>query len=176
MDVAICPQKPIIPIQPENLPVRKAIVDFEAKLRLRPETKIGDTLPLKHSFAEGMYVRELVVPAGVLTVTKIHKYAHPVFLMSGRVSILEEGGIKHVEGPAYFITPKGTKRVIYHHTEVTIVTVHKTDETDLDKIEDEIIAPTFDHITDVIDVKSEEIKLMEFVDQVKKGVNNDTPA
>ena len=38
------------------------------------------------------------------------------------------------------------KRMLFTHTNSIVVTVHRTFETDLDKIEKEIIAQTFDEI------------------------------
>ena len=37
----------------------------------------------------------------------------------------------------------GTKRAVYAHPDVVWTTIHLTNETDLDKIEAEVIAPTY---------------------------------
>jgi len=113
-----------------------------------PGVKFDDCFIFKHSFAEGMYVREMNIPAGVLMVTKIHKKSHPLFIISGDCSILQVEGIKRVQPPFYMITPAGTKRVIYFHENTILVTVHATEETNLDKIEEEIIAKTFNDAPD----------------------------
>ena len=149
-----------VPQQPVNLQVRKAVLKVEDMIRQMPDHLEGNCYPLKHSFADGLYIRELTVPAKILTVTKIHKYAHAAFLLKGKMSVLEEGGIREVEAPAHFITPAGTKRIVYHHTEVVLVTVHATKETDVQKIEDEIIAKDFDELP-IIDVEN-------FVNKIKE--------
>jgi len=100
--------------------------------------------PLKHSFANGMYIREVFNPAGELLVTKIHKYSHPFFLLQEEMTILGEDGEKRIKAPHYGITKAGTKRIIYAHTDCIFVTVHATNEKDLNKIEDEIISKDFD--------------------------------
>jgi len=97
-----------------------------------------------HDFADGCYIRKIVNPAGLLLVTKIHKKTHPFFLMSGKMSVFTEDGVVHLEGPHHGITQAGTKRVIYTHTECVFVTVHVTDKTDLEEIENEVIAKDFD--------------------------------
>ena len=99
--------------------------------------------PLKHSFAKGVYVREVFNPAGELLVTKIHKYSHPFFLLKGEMTILGEEGEKRIKAPHYGITKAETKRIIYAHTDCIFVTVHATKETDLSKIEKEIILKDF---------------------------------
>lgn len=105
------------------------------------EAMFGDCFPLKHSFAEGVYVREINVPAGHLVVTKTFKQDHATFLMSGDVSILTEEGVKDLSGACHFITKAGVKRVILCRTDVVWVTVHgnKDNERDLDKIESFVI-------------------------------------
>lgn len=102
---------------------------------------LGDCFPLEHSFAEGLYVREIRVPAGHLVVTKTFKQTHATFLMSGDVSILTEEGVKDISGPFHFITNAGVKRVILCRTDVVWVTVHgnKDNEKDIDKIESFVI-------------------------------------
>ena len=99
--------------------------------------------PIKHKFCNGLYIREIFNPAGQLLVTKIHKKEHPFFLMKGKMSILTEDGVKHIQAPHHGITKPGTKRIIYTHTDCVFVTVHATDKTDVDEIEKEVIANDF---------------------------------
>ena len=156
-----------IPKQPVNLKVREVISKVEEVVKNLPGHLKGNCYPLRHFFADGLYVRELTVPPMILTVTKIHKYAHPAFLLKGEVSVLEEGGIRHVKAPSFFITPAGTKRIIFHHTEVLLVTVHATKETDVDKIEEEIIASDFDNLP-IIDMEKEKGEIAAFIKKVTK--------
>tara|TARA_Y100000034_G_scaffold47332_1_gene58269 strand:- start:1149 stop:1790 length:642 start_codon:yes stop_codon:yes gene_type:complete len=105
--------------------------------------ELHDTNPVKHTFADGCYVREIFNPAGLLLVTKIHKKKHPFFLMKGKMSILTEEGVKHVEAPHHGITNPGTKRVIYTHTDCVFITVHATESTNIEEIEKSVIAKDF---------------------------------
>ena len=104
--------------------------------------------PLKHTFADGLYLREIFMPRGEIVVSKIHKVAHPFFLLKGKISVLTENGEHLLKAPYYCITPVGTKRMLYTHTDSIVVTVHRTFETDIDKIESEIIAKNFKEIED----------------------------
>jgi len=99
--------------------------------------------PIKHSFGDGLYVREIFNPAGELIITKIHKYNHPYFLLSGEMSILDKDGEKRIVAPHYGITKAGTKRIIYAHTDCIFVTVHVTNKTDIDEIEKDVISENF---------------------------------
>jgi len=127
---------------------RKAVVELEEQIKNIEGALVGEELnkynPLKHTFADGYYLREINTPAGQILITKIHKEEHPFFLMKGECSVFTEHGTKRIKAPYYDITKPGTKRVIYIHSDVTWVTVHATDLKDLDKIEEKIIAKDFD--------------------------------
>ena len=127
---------------------RNGIMKVQKNLENHPNGLTGEALeklnPLKHSFADGCYIREIFNPKGELLVTKIHKVTHPFFLMKGDMTILMEGGIKRIRAPHYGITPAGTKRIIYCHEDCVFVTVHATKLTDIKAIEEEVIAKDFD--------------------------------
>jgi len=145
-------------IKPSKDEVRIDIMNIEKKMRTLPGAMLDDCFPLKHSFGKGCYVREISVPRGTLIVTKIHKVAHPCFVLKGECSVLTEDGVKRIKAPYYCITPAGTKRVVYVHEDTVWVTVHITEETDLKKIEEEIIAKTYD---DILPSYEEILKLQE---------------
>ena len=127
---------------------RETIVEFEETVREKggwlSEEDTKKLNPVKHSFADGCYIREIFNPAGELLVTKIHKKEHPFFLMKGKMSILTEEGVKHLEAPHHGITQPGTKRIIYTHEDCVFITVHATDKTDIEEIEKEVIAENFE--------------------------------
>jgi len=127
--------------------IRKKMLEIEADLALMPGAVFGDDCaPLKHTFADGAYIREITMPAGMLITSKIHKVCHPYFVLKGDVSVLTEEGVVRIKAPFSGITPAGTKRLLYIHEETVWTTVHVTKETDLKKIETEIIAKTFDDL------------------------------
>ena len=151
---------------------QKEIVRFEDKMKQVPGATCGDSpkCPLIHTFVDGAYVREIFMPKGMLISSKIHKVTHPYFILKGECSVLTEEGVRRIKAPFYGVTKAGTKRVLYIHEDCTWVTVHVTKEQDLEKIEDEIIAPTFDKVPNApIDVKLESVELVEFMKEVKKG-------
>ena len=118
---------------------------FEVEAALLEDGALAGTdteqvCPVNHSFGDGCYIREWNSPPGVLTVSKVHKIAHPFFVLKGKVSVLTEGGVQTITAPYYGITQPGTKRLLYTHEETQWVTVHVTDETDLTAIEEEIIS------------------------------------
>ena len=126
---------------------REGIIILQEKMLEDEDTKTPekdpDFNPVKHTFCKHQYVREIFNPAGEMLVTKIHKVEHPFFLLKGEMSILSEEGEMRITAPYYGVTPVGTKRVILAHTDCTFVTVHPTDKTDLEEIEDELIAKDY---------------------------------
>jgi len=129
----------------DNLALRFDIQNLENTISSTEGAFFGDSdnCPLKHSFAEGCYVREIFIPAGTVVVGKIHRHSHPNFLMSGEVIVVTEEGRKRLKAPMAMISEKGTKRAVYAITDAVWATVHVTDETDLSKIEEEVIAKDF---------------------------------
>ena len=127
---------------------RRGIMQVQENIKNHANGLNGEALqkanPLKHSFADGCYIREIFNPKGELLVTKIHKVSHPFFLLQGDMTILMEDGIKRIKAPHYGITPAGTKRIIYCHEDCIFVTVHATKLKDIKAIEEEVIAKDFD--------------------------------
>lgn len=99
--------------------------------------------PLHHQFAPGAYARTIFIPAHTLVVGKIHRHAHLNMLVAGRVSLATEEGPQELDALRIMTSKAGTKRVLYTHTDTVWTTIHLTNETDLAKIEDEIIVPSY---------------------------------
>jgi hypothetical protein len=79
----------------------------------------------------------------MLIVTKIHKITHPYFILKGEVSVLTEEGVVRLKAPYSGITKAGTKRIVYVHEDTIWITVHVTNETDIAKIEEQVIAKDY---------------------------------
>jgi hypothetical protein len=91
-----------------------------------PNIFIGnsDALPLKHSFSEGVYVREIFIKKGLFAIGKIHKFEHTFFLMKGKMLMCSEEGVKEIEAPFYGNASAGTKRVVVALEDSVFVNVH----------------------------------------------------
>jgi hypothetical protein len=95
----------------------------------------------QHFFADGMYLRALFRPKDTLIVGKVHKREHFYLVLSGKVTIVGNGDKQTVSAPHIFVSLPGTKRAVYAEEDSLCATVHRTDETDLQKIEAELIEP-----------------------------------
>jgi len=128
---------------------REKITELEEAI-LSVEGTTGEVMhkanPVKHTFAGGCYVREIYNPAHELIVTKIHKKEHPFFLMKGEMSILTEEGIQNIKAPYQGVTKPGTKRAIYTHEECIFITVHATENTTIEDVEDEVVCTKYEDL------------------------------
>ena len=113
------------------LPMRERVWALEAKLLEMPQLEI---VP-RHYFAAGCYAREITIPAGAVVTGKIHKFSQINILSKGEISVLTENGIERVAAPFTVVSPPGTKRVAFAHSECVWTTILGTDEKDPDVIE-----------------------------------------
>jgi hypothetical protein len=114
---------------------------------------IAEECTLKHYFSPKdetygccTYAREIKLPKGSIVIGKIHRHQHLNFITQGEVIVYTEFGEKHLKAPCTFISEVGLKRVVYAIEDTLWTTVHMTQfesEAELDKIEDEVIAPTY---------------------------------
>lgn len=131
--------------------VRQLIADVIDKVRAMPGSLGEDPFPLKHTFADGVYLRQIFIPADSITVGKIHKTRHAVFLSVGEVEVLTENGVERIVGPAIFISEPGTQRVVYAIRDTLWTNVHATTLTDPKAIEEQIIAKTYEELPCLLD-------------------------
>lgn len=124
---------------------RSRIDKFERELSRIPGAEHGDNqrCPLSHTFGDGIYVRQIFMPAGAVIVSKIHQTDHPYFVMKGRCLVTTEEGQVEIQAPYWGMTKAGTKRALMILEDTTWITCHATKSRDLKVIEKKVIAKTF---------------------------------
>lgn len=131
-----------------NLSSQKKILDFQSMLvdnadEISVVTHQDSLLfPLKHTFADGIYVRQMSMNADTVVVGAIHKHLHVWFLLTGNISVVTEDGLEDYVAPCYVVATPGTKRVIYANEDSIFVNIHKnpTNSQDIEFLEKEIVA------------------------------------
>ena len=90
----------------------------------------------KHSFADGIYIREMRMKKGQLGFSAIHKHSYGFFLLSGVLASSKEEGVEEFVAPCYIISPQGAKRIVYAVEDCVITTIHAnpTNTQDLDEL------------------------------------------
>lgn len=138
---------------------RDNIVDQAERLILESGDPV--TLPLKHRFTDGMYIREIFMPAGTVLTSRIHKTNHPFSILKGKCNVYDGDDLEVLEAPHIGITEKNTRRLIHVLSDTIWVTYHVTDKTNLEDIEKELLVERENPLVD-------QEKYEEFHEQVKK--------
>lgn len=105
----------------EKLSTKKQLYLLEAYISTKKQAKTT----LSHQFEDGIYMRELTIPAGALCTTYVHKTNNMFFIFHGELLIWDEKSQwEHLQAFHRGKTKKGTKRIIYALDNVLWVTVH----------------------------------------------------
>lgn len=96
-------------------------------------------VPVQHHFAPGVYMRQMDAAAGTLVVSKMHRTEHMNILLKGSLTVATEDGIQLMTAPCVLKSMPGTKRIGYFHEDSSWITIHPTSDTDLEKIEQQVI-------------------------------------
>ena len=91
--------------------------------------------PVAHYFGDGVYVREITIPAGVLAVGRYHVYPHLNIMMRGKLITYNGDEAVELVAPTIFTSPPGRKFGFAVETTVWL-NVFATTETDVAKIEE----------------------------------------
>lgn len=97
--------------------------------------------PITHHFAEGIYGREMFIPAGTMLTGKIHRFSTLNILLQGAIEVTTPEGVRRLEAPCVFVSPPGCKKVGFAHTDVRWINVHPTRLKDIASIEEKFIVP-----------------------------------
>jgi quercetin dioxygenase-like cupin family protein len=138
-------------------PTKEQIDRLQAEMVKMPQVE----LQTEHYFVPGMYCRRVFRPAGTLIVGKIHKQPHFFLCAKGEIIAWTEKGMKKLQAGDVVESQPGTKRVTLATQDSIGVTIHKTDETDLEKIEAELVEPD---ITGLFDSSN---KLKQIIGEMK---------
>lgn len=121
----------------KDVPTREEILRLQDEMSKMPQAE----LKTEHYFSQGMYCRKVFRKAGTIIVGKVHKKDHFFMCAKGQIIAWSEKGMVTLNEGDVLCSKSGTKRVTMAVTDAIGITVHKTNKTDLDKIEKELIEP-----------------------------------
>ena len=106
----------------------------------------SDMFPLKHSFSEGVYIREMFMQKGGLVIGKLYKISHTWFLLKGELEVATDEGTEYYIAPCYVNAPEGTKRVLHAIEDVIFVNVYPNPNniTDIEQLEDMLTCTSYE--------------------------------
>ena len=104
---------------------RDKILDFEKSLiniadgvnvegdgeHIVTDSKIA---PIKHSFADGVYIRQMDMAKDTIVVGAIHKHLHVWFLLTGHVTVATEDTTEDYIAPCYVVSTPGVKSCLLY--------------------------------------------------------------
>jgi hypothetical protein len=109
-----------------------------------PQVEVGIT----HTFLDGLYIRDGVMPAGSLVLGHHHVHEHFCVILCGRMSWLNaDKSVNEIVGPCTFAAKPGRK-LLYIHEDVRMQNIHATASWpkecfgSIEKMEDFIYAKT----------------------------------
>jgi quercetin dioxygenase-like cupin family protein len=127
----------MLPITIDKVPSREQIDRLQSEMSKMPQAE----LVTEHYFSPGMYCRKVSRPAGTIIVGKVHKEPHFFMCAKGEIIAWSEKGMRRLQAGDVIESQPGTKRVTMAMVDSIGITIHKTNKTDIDEIEAELIEP-----------------------------------
>lgn len=110
---------------------------LEAALLDMPEQQLDLDKITSHHFCDGMYARELFIPAGTVVIGKTHATQNFFVLLKGTLTLATPDGPRLITAPYMTTTRPGEKRAGYAHEDCIVMNFHPNadDEKDLALLE-----------------------------------------
>ena len=122
-------------------PMRARVERLEAILEQAPQV----ACQVQHRFAPGVYMREMLVPAGTIATGAVHKTEH-LTIVVGHCLLTTDDGVQEFIGYRSFSSKPGAKRAINAIEDTIVTTIHPTEETDLDRLCELLTESTSDQL------------------------------
>lgn len=95
-----------------------------------PKLDTTDICPLIHQFSDGVYLREIFMPAGTYIIGHKHKTNHFNIVSQGSALVWMNGEIEYIQAPSSFESKAGTRKILLILEDMRWSTVHHTDVKD----------------------------------------------
>ena len=123
------------------LPSERDKVHLLESVMLEMPNQVDTEKLTEHHFSDGIYLRSLFMPAGMVAVGRIHRHQTMNVLVYGEIQITTDEGIKTITGPTVFNTKPGTKKVAHAITDCLLYNIHATRLTNVNDIQSKFIVP-----------------------------------
>jgi len=130
----------------QEIKTRKDVLDFEEDIKNMDNSFDECPYPLFHSFADGMYTREIHFNKGDLIVGAIHKNEYFVNVLKGRIWVVSEFGAKEIIAPASFTAKAGVKHIGFTLEDTVWSDTHKVNSDNVEDAEKEIFVDSYEEL------------------------------
>ena len=131
------------PVAPDcverDLALQEKIMALEDAMLSQPQLE----LETAHNFADGVYVRTMFIPAGTTVSGRLHLRECVNIMVSGDITLVTVDGPVRLKAPQMFVSPAGSKKVVYANEDTVWVTTHSLPPTDPADIESILTVPSF---------------------------------
>ena len=106
----------------------------------------SDMFPLNHSFSEGVYIREMLMPKDGLIVGKIFKCSHHFILLKGKLLITMPGEETKIHtAPSWFTCTSNVRIVLLSLEDSVFMNVlpNPNNETNIDILEERLLEDNY---------------------------------
>jgi quercetin dioxygenase-like cupin family protein len=100
---------------------------------------VGDFLGQTHHFSDGLYAKQMVIPAGHVVGSHAHNYSHLSVLAKGDIVLEVDGVTTDVSGPACIEIKAGCTHRVFAKTDAVWFCIHATEENDVNKIDEVLV-------------------------------------
>jgi len=90
--------------------------------------------PLTHRFSDGIYSREIFMPAGTVVLGHKHKTRHLNIVLRGRCKVIANDEVKEIVAPCTFESEAGVRKLVNVLEDTVWQTIH-VNEDDCENIE-----------------------------------------
>jgi hypothetical protein len=100
--------------------------------------------PLVHRFSEGVYIREITMPADTVVIGKKHLTAHFNILLRGKCRVIVGDSITELTAPATWESKAGDQKIVNIIEECVWQTIHANpyDVQNIETLESILVEPT----------------------------------
>lgn len=133
----------------------------EAEMLKGPQIDV----PLRHTFAPGVYMREVLMKAGAIVIGHEHKTEHLNIVQTGRATVMLNGEVEEIIAPFTFVSKPGVRKVLFIHEDMLWATIHPTEETDLTKLEEALIVKSESFKQHLADIEALTLRLKPLVNE-----------
>ena len=98
----------------------------------------GEVCTIKHHFAKGLYAREMFMPKDSTLTGMVHR-CESIVIVVGDLETVINGEVVRLTGHNTFVSKVGEKRAMYSYEDSWVTGIFATDETDVVKLENELV-------------------------------------
>lgn len=118
-----------------SVSINEQIENLERELLNFPQLEC----PVKHTFAPGVYMREITIPADSFIIGHEHLTEQINIVLTGKARVMIDGVIEDIVAPCSFVSKQNVRKVAYVIEEMKFINVFPTEETNIDVLENTLI-------------------------------------